>query len=159
MRPQAGQGTLRCPRNASGAPKRGFGATAERHCDICPFAIGSAVPNPSSRPACSSQHGREEGDRLNKAIKCALTGLDGQTIEVEVDVAPGLPHFGVVGLPDAAVPTWTLPEAIVLRRNLWKSTRAGSISHPRPGGWQYSWPNRTPRSSFRASSTSMYCPV
>ena len=40
---------------------------------------------------------------LTKVKTCALTGLDGQIIEVEVDVAPGLPHFVVVGLPDAAV--------------------------------------------------------
>ena len=40
---------------------------------------------------------------LTKVNTCALTGLDGQIIEVEVDVAPGLPHFVVVGLPDAAV--------------------------------------------------------
>ena len=40
---------------------------------------------------------------LTKVNTCALAGLDGQIIEVEVDVAPGLPHFVVVGLPDAAV--------------------------------------------------------
>lgn len=40
---------------------------------------------------------------LTKVKTCALTGLDGAIIEVEVDVAPGLPHFVVVGLPDAAV--------------------------------------------------------
>ena len=40
---------------------------------------------------------------LTKARTCALAGLDGQIVEVEVDVAPGLPAFIVVGLPDAAV--------------------------------------------------------
>ncbi len=40
---------------------------------------------------------------LTKARTCALAGLDGQIVEVEVDVAPGLPAFVVVGLPDAAV--------------------------------------------------------
>ena len=34
---------------------------------------------------------------LTKARTCALAGLDGQIVEVEVDVAPGLPAFIVVG--------------------------------------------------------------
>ncbi|HAG12187.1 MAG TPA: magnesium chelatase, partial [Desulfotomaculum sp.] len=33
----------------------------------------------------------------------ALTGLDGHVIQVEVDVANGLPCFDLVGLPDPAV--------------------------------------------------------
>lgn len=40
---------------------------------------------------------------LTTVRTCALAGLDGQIVEVEVDVAPGLPSFIVVGLPDAAV--------------------------------------------------------
>ena len=40
---------------------------------------------------------------LTKAKTCALVGLDGAIVEVEVDIAPGLPSFTVVGLPDAAV--------------------------------------------------------
>ncbi len=40
---------------------------------------------------------------LTKARTCALVGLDGEIVEVEVDVSPGLPAFIVVGLPDAAV--------------------------------------------------------
>ena len=40
---------------------------------------------------------------LTKARTCALIGLDGEIVEVEVDVSPGLPAFIVVGLPDAAV--------------------------------------------------------
>ncbi len=32
-----------------------------------------------------------------------LDGLDGRLIRVEVDVAPGLPGFTIVGLPDAAL--------------------------------------------------------
>ncbi|MGB3218184.1 MAG: YifB family Mg chelatase-like AAA ATPase, partial [Anaerolineae bacterium] len=34
---------------------------------------------------------------------CALIGLEGATIEVEVDIAPGLPKVTIVGLPDAAI--------------------------------------------------------
>lgn len=33
----------------------------------------------------------------------ALSGLDGQIVEVEVDVSRGLPGFDIVGLPDASV--------------------------------------------------------
>ena len=34
---------------------------------------------------------------------CALIGLEGAIIEVEVDIAPGLPKVTIVGLPDAAI--------------------------------------------------------
>jgi magnesium chelatase family protein len=37
---------------------------------------------------------------LPKSKTCALIGLDGTIVEVEVDIAPGLPAFNVVGLPD-----------------------------------------------------------
>ncbi|MBI2832156.1 MAG: YifB family Mg chelatase-like AAA ATPase [Chloroflexi bacterium] len=40
---------------------------------------------------------------LAKVISCAIVGLDGAIVEVEVDISPGLPSFTVVGLPDAAV--------------------------------------------------------
>jgi magnesium chelatase family protein len=41
---------------------------------------------------------------LAKALTCAVVGLDGQLVEVEVDIASyGMPYFGIVGLPDAAV--------------------------------------------------------
>jgi len=40
---------------------------------------------------------------LAKVITCAVVGLDGAIVEVEVDIAPGLPSFTIVGLPDAAV--------------------------------------------------------
>jgi len=40
---------------------------------------------------------------LAKVISCAVVGLEGATIEVEVDISPGLPSFTIVGLPDAAV--------------------------------------------------------
>src|SRR5436190_2019476 len=38
-----------------------------------------------------------------KVYTCAVVGLDGQLVEVEVDIASGLPAFHVVGLPDASV--------------------------------------------------------
>jgi magnesium chelatase family protein len=41
---------------------------------------------------------------LAKVRSCALVGLDGEVVEVEVDVSQAsLPSFTVVGLPDAAV--------------------------------------------------------
>lgn len=40
---------------------------------------------------------------LAKSKTCAVVGLDGYIVEVEVDISLGLPTFIVVGLPDAAV--------------------------------------------------------
>jgi magnesium chelatase family protein len=40
---------------------------------------------------------------LAKVFSCAVVGLDGVLVEVEVDVGQGLPGTVVVGLPDAAV--------------------------------------------------------
>ncbi len=38
-----------------------------------------------------------------KVLSCAVAGLDGELVEVEVDNAQGLPAFAIVGLPDATV--------------------------------------------------------
>ncbi len=40
---------------------------------------------------------------LATARTCAVVGLDGYIVQVEVDISPGLPAFNIVGLPDAAV--------------------------------------------------------
>ncbi|UCH42265.1 MAG: magnesium chelatase, partial [Dehalococcoidales bacterium] len=40
---------------------------------------------------------------LAKVKTAALVGLEGQLVDVEVDIASGLPAFNIVGLPDAAV--------------------------------------------------------
>ena len=40
---------------------------------------------------------------LAKSRTCAVLGLDGFVVEVEVDISPGLPAFNIVGLPDTAV--------------------------------------------------------
>ncbi len=40
---------------------------------------------------------------LANAQTCAVIGLDGFVVQVEVDISPGLPVFNIVGLPDAAV--------------------------------------------------------
>ena len=36
-------------------------------------------------------------------MTCAVIGLEGEIVEVEVDISHGLPSFTIVGLPDAAV--------------------------------------------------------
>ncbi len=40
---------------------------------------------------------------LARVHSCAIVGLEGAIVEVEVDTARGLPSFTIVGLPDAAV--------------------------------------------------------
>ena len=40
---------------------------------------------------------------LARIFSCAVIGLDGVVVEVEVDFGQGLPHMAIVGLPDAAV--------------------------------------------------------
>lgn len=40
---------------------------------------------------------------INKVKSCGLVGLDGYIVDVEADVAMGMPAFDIVGLPDAAV--------------------------------------------------------
>jgi magnesium chelatase family protein len=40
---------------------------------------------------------------LAKVMSCAVVGLEGAIVEVEVDISPGLPSFTIVGLPDTAV--------------------------------------------------------
>jgi magnesium chelatase family protein len=40
---------------------------------------------------------------LARVFSCAVIGLEGVVIEVEVDTGQGLPNIVVVGLPDAAV--------------------------------------------------------
>jgi magnesium chelatase family protein len=40
---------------------------------------------------------------LGRALAVALVGLEGHLVQVEADVAPGLPAFTLVGLPDTAL--------------------------------------------------------
>ncbi len=40
---------------------------------------------------------------LARVTSCAVVGLDGALVEVQVDISPGLPGLTIVGLPDAAV--------------------------------------------------------
>jgi magnesium chelatase family protein len=40
---------------------------------------------------------------LGRALAVAIVGLQGRLVEVEADIAAGLPSFGLVGLPDASL--------------------------------------------------------
>ena len=40
---------------------------------------------------------------LAKVMSCAVVGLEGALVEVEVDISAGLPTFAIVGLPDKSV--------------------------------------------------------
>ena len=40
---------------------------------------------------------------LARVFSCAVLGLEGVIVEVEVDFASGLPAIVIVGLPDASV--------------------------------------------------------
>ncbi|HEY7133161.1 MAG TPA: YifB family Mg chelatase-like AAA ATPase [Candidatus Limnocylindrales bacterium] len=59
---------------------------------------------------------------LATVLSCTIVGLDGRVIRVEVDVAPGLPGFTIVGLADAA-----LQEA---RERVRGAIRNAGFSHP-----------------------------
>jgi len=39
---------------------------------------------------------------LSRVLSSAVFGIDAYPVEVEVDISNGLPHFGIVGLPDTA---------------------------------------------------------
>lgn len=43
------------------------------------------------------------GDMVSHLVSPAVLGLDTATVQVEVDLRPGIPAFAVVGLPDTAV--------------------------------------------------------
>ena len=40
---------------------------------------------------------------IASALSSTLQGIDGLLVEVEVDIAPGLPALAMVGLPEGAV--------------------------------------------------------
>ena len=45
----------------------------------------------------------KRGNVLAKTLSCAVVGLEGRTVAVEVDISSGLPAFHIVGLADKAV--------------------------------------------------------
>jgi hypothetical protein len=67
---------------------------------------------PGTRPAAPGiplvaiaplQGVRHAGGMLARVRSGALRGIDALVVDVEVDVAPGLPQTNTVGLPDGAV--------------------------------------------------------
>ena len=70
---------------------------------------------------------------LAKVASCAMIGLDGAIVQVEVDISPGLPAFTVVGLPDTAVQEGA--RACTRRRTQLRLLVPGQAYHrqPRPG--------------------------
>ena len=60
---------------------------------------------------------------LSKARSCAVIGLEGALVEVEVDIANGLAAFSIVGLPDTS--TAALLGSILLFRCIYYLTPLG----------------------------------
>ena len=54
----------------------------------------------SRRSLCNQQPGEDYLAMLAKLYSCAVLGLDGGLIEVEVDISQGLPAFTMRELPD-----------------------------------------------------------
>jgi len=40
---------------------------------------------------------------VSKALSCTVIGIDAYKVDVEVDIAQGLPAFNIIGLPDTAI--------------------------------------------------------
>jgi Subunit ChlI of Mg-chelatase len=47
--------------------------------------------------------GAAEGDMVQRVSTVAFEGIEARAVDVQVQVAPGLPAFAIVGLPDKAV--------------------------------------------------------
>jgi magnesium chelatase family protein len=60
---------------------------------------------------------------LARVFSCAVIGLDGVIVEVEVDFGQGLPHMAIVGLPDAAVQE--------SRERVYSAIKNAGLSYPR----------------------------
>jgi len=50
---------------------------------------------------------------LARVYSCAVIGLDGVVVEVEVDTGQGLPKIIIVGLPDTAAPRARSPSPLI----------------------------------------------
>ena len=62
----------------------------------------------------------------------AFRGIEAMPVDVQVQIAPGLPHFAVVGLPDKAVGEAPIGFARRFTPAVWRCHRSGlsSISPP-----------------------------
>src|SRR6266702_424733 len=65
----------------------------------------AAFPNCSCASQVSSARlpVRSEGGMVHRVTTVAFEGIEARAVDVQVQVAPGLPHFAMVGLPDKAV--------------------------------------------------------
>ena len=81
---------------------------------------------------------------LARAWAVTLVGLDGHVVEVEADLAIGLPGLALIGLPDASLHEARdrVRAAIVNSGEPWPQRRITVGLTPR-AGWEY----RTPRAS------------
>jgi len=61
------------------------------------------LPKSPQTSEVSKPPGGDGGAMLARVTSCALIGLDGAIVEVEVDTSRGLPGIIIVGLPDTAV--------------------------------------------------------
>ncbi|MDX2253004.1 MAG: YifB family Mg chelatase-like AAA ATPase [Nitrospira sp.] len=79
--------------------------TAFDHKMLAPGLPGRSIETlrKSSYNRASFQRGKAGCCMLAKVTSAALVGLDAHLVDVEVDIAGGLPQFSVVGLPDATV--------------------------------------------------------
>ncbi|MFZ3070577.1 MAG: magnesium chelatase domain-containing protein, partial [Anaerolineaceae bacterium] len=60
---------------------------------------------------------------LAHVLSCAVVGLDGVVIDIEVDFGQGLPHMAIVGLPDEAVKE--------SRERVYSAIKNASLAYPR----------------------------
>lgn len=52
---------------------------------------------------CSMTHGKEVLLLFGKVLSSCVLGVEGQLVEVEIDISNGLPMFQIVGLPDSSI--------------------------------------------------------
>src|SRR5262245_60142416 len=77
-------------------------STSRRWHSLAAMKPGRAPPGCGGLKA-SYPRAEESRSMLAKVFSSAVLGIDAYLVEVEVDLAPGLPTFAVVGLPDASV--------------------------------------------------------
>ena len=61
---------------------------------------------PHARLLGETANRRGTGVVLARVLTCAVVGLEGAILEVQVDIALALPGCTIAGLPDAAVVSW-----------------------------------------------------
>jgi hypothetical protein len=69
---------------------------------------------------------------VQRVSTVAFEGIEARSVDVQVQVAPGLPAFAIVGLPDKAVSEARERVRSALIARGWRFRRAGSPSTSRP---------------------------